>query len=176
MTEQLATPQTPTETPNMVPKKVFNRIIQSIEPWNGVNTEINWVNWRKDQYQIKTQWSGRETLVCYLNFFSQSERDAVHAEIFKRYSRKDQKPYLQQGHGWSKYRHDLVCKRLITINELSAVANEMGIKHTVIYVQENISARPLFDEMGISLIPGEMGKELIDGVMHPYSRDVNRCL
>lgn len=176
MIEQQTNPQVSTGNPCMVPQKVFNDIINSIKPWRSVNTEINWVNWRKDEYQIKVEWSGRATLVCYLNFFSQSERDAVHAAIFEKHARAGEKPYLQQGHGWAKYRHDMVSDKLITINELSAIANEMDIKHTVIYAQENISARPLFDDMGIPLVAGEMGKELIDGVMQPYSREAGKCL
>lgn len=155
---------------------LFRDAVSKIKIYRKAGTSVNWVNWRQNQFQIKVSWNNNGSLSCYLNFFSAADRDHVHAELFERYAKPGTTPYRQEGHGWTKLRHDFGTDDVITINELAQVADEAFIRYTVIYAQEDISVRPLFDLMGIPLVPGEMGKELIDGVMTPYSREVGKCL
>lgn len=160
----------------MVSPDILTSVLQALEPYGKPGTSVRWVNWRKDQFQIKVEWNNRHALACYLNFFSLTDRDKVHAKLFRLYADSDAKPSVEIGHGWEKQRHDFRTSNLLTVNELAGIADEMGAKYTIIYAQEDISARPLFDAMGIPLVPGEMGKELIDGVMVPYSRQRGKCL
>lgn len=152
------------------------KAIGEMKVYNKTGTSVRWVNWRESEYQIKVTWNGNCSLHCYLNFFSAAERDAVHEEAFNVHAMAGEKPYLEKGHGRVKLRHDFFTTKVVTVNQLAAIADEMGIQYTVIYKQECIEARPLFQTLGIPLVPGEMGKELINGVMKSYSCDVFKCL
>lgn len=160
----------------LVDSQLFCAALDELKCYGKKGTSVDWVNWRKGQYQIKVCWNGNCGLACYLNFFSSADRDAVHAELFKRYADPGTKPYLEEGHGWTKLRHSFFTQSLLSINELAEVAHEMGRKFTIIYVQECVEFRYLFTIMGIPLVPGEMGKEWIDGIMHPYSCETGKNL
>lgn len=161
-----------TELKEIVPEPMFtealNHLCDARKYVCNKETSVTWVNWREKEFQIKVSWHGSLGLMCYLNFFSISERDCALKALFNVYAKSGEKPFIEQGHGWTKARYGFVSNDTLTINALANKVAELGYHFTIIYNQEYISARSAFDVMGIPLVPGERGKELIDGIMKPY--------
>lgn len=145
-------------------------------------TYLNWVNWRSGA-QVKMTWNGISSFSVYFDMRTNdlytsvhSARDALLEKAFKTFMPEGAKPRIEYGHGWTKARHEFWSNDFISANQIAELANELGLCFTVIYVQECIDARPAFDILGIPLVPGEMGKEWIDGEYHPYSCPTGKCL
>ena len=148
--------------------------IAAIKPYGATGTSVGWVNWRASEYQIKVTWNNSEALECYLNFFSAADRDFIHAKLFARYAEAGSKPFKDEGHGWTVLRHNFRTSSILTINEMARLADELGVRYTVIYKQS--SNRHLFEIMGIPLAAGESGKEVVDGQVMPYRCLTGKCL
>lgn len=158
----------------MVREELLMSAIGQLDHWwpNSVeiNTGVTWVNWRNGSFQVKMLWKRNPTFSCYLDFGKNvSAREAVLKAVFDRFALEGQKPYLERGHGWSKYDYSLDSGEFISVNKVAEIATELGFEFTVLYVQGSISCRHIFDTMGIPLVPGEMGKEWIGGEFAPYS-------
>jgi hypothetical protein len=160
----------------MVKKSLFMAAIGELTSFGEQGTSVKWVNWRKDEYQIVLEWNNAPSFACYLSIKSATDRDALHKKLFELFANKDQKPFHQEGHGWSKMRYDFWSSNVISINKIADIADGMGLVYTIIYAQESISARNVFNTMQIGLVPGESGKELIQGTYSPYARETGKCL
>ncbi|HDS0960469.1 TPA: hypothetical protein QDZ28_004222 [Pseudomonas putida] len=156
--------------PNLVPAELLKAATDQLNKWNpNAVTRLSWVNWRQG-YQIKMGWYDGAALNCYLDFKKNSAgRDAVLKHLFNLHAGPGKKPSVINGHGWSKLCHEFSTGEFLSVNEVAEVAKSLGCEFTVIYVQTCVSARPVFEVMGIPLVPGEMGKEWIDGEFVPYS-------
>lgn len=179
MNEHQRSPQatnTPAQLPLVAPELLL-AAIDALPKWDKVNvSKVTWVNWRQG-FQIKMGWHSGAALQCYVDFGRDSvARDCVLARAFHAYAPTGQQPGIIDGHGWTKLNYTFHSKNFISVNEVAAIATEMGYEFTVIYVQEDISARPVFDLMGIPLVPGEMGKEWVNGQFVAYSRTGYQCL
>ncbi|WP_116892955.1 hypothetical protein [Pseudomonas savastanoi] len=154
----------------MVPVELLKAAIDQLPKWNlKVTSSLTWVNWRQG-FQIKMGWYDGASLLCYLDFKdNQTARDSVLRRVFEIHADAGQKPRLVNGHGWSRYEYELRTTKFISVNEVAEIAQSMGYEFNVLYVQECIGARPVFDTMEIPLIPGEMGKEWVGGGFIPYS-------
>lgn len=161
----------------MVPIEHLKTAIDQLDKWNPkVATSTTWVNWRQG-FQIKMLWFGCASFACYLDFKkNMAARDAVLKCVFEKHAVAGQKPSKIDGHGWTAYDYSLHSSEFISVNEVADIAVAMGFVFSVIYVQECISARPAFDTLGIPLVPGEMGKEWLDGAFVPYSCPSGACL
>lgn len=131
-------------------------------------TYVSWVNWRQG-FQIVMSWHGNPSLRCYVCFETHSDRQAVFKQVFEEFAAAGQKPKTIDGHGWSAPDYTLYSGDFISVNAVARAAAAQGVNFTVIYNQESVSARPLFGVMGIPLVPGEMGKEWVNGEFIPYS-------
>lgn len=144
----------------MVPVEKLKAAIDQLNKWD-INTvsSVSWVNWRGG-YQIKMGWYRGAALNCYLDFKAdRTARDAVLKDVFNKFAVAGQKPKRIDGHGWSCMDYSLDSTSFISVNEVADIAQSMGYEFTVIYVQECVTARPVFGTMGIPLVPGESGKE-----------------
>ena len=144
----------------MVPVDVLRSAIDTLESWNDQPlSSVGWVNWRKG-YQVKLLWKGNPTFICYLDFgSSMAARDTVLKHAFDRYAPAGMKPRKEVGHGWTRLDHSMRIDAFISVQDLAAIADELGFVYTILYVQNTSDARPLFDALGIPLVPGESGKE-----------------
>lgn len=154
----------------MVPIDLLKSAIEQLPKWNPESvTRLTWVNWRKG-YQIKIHWYGDASFICYLDFKQDRlARDAVLKRAFEVHAGAGMKPLLIRGHGWTELDYEFQSDTFISVNEIAEIAQDMGYDFTVLYVQECIGSRPVFQLMGIPLVPGEMGKEWISGAFVPYS-------
>lgn len=138
-------------------------------------SRVSCVNWRGG-YQIKVSWKGGVGLECYLDFGkNHAGRSRVLRAAHSFHAPKDYKPVL----GYVPLDEDRFAfesNAFISINDIATLALDMGEPFTVLYVQSSISARPLFADMGIGLVPGEMGKEWIDGEFVGYRCETGKCL
>lgn len=161
----------------MVTLESLRSAIEQLPRWSpDVTTRITWVNWRNG-FQVKVAWYGNASFICYLDFGKDSSaREGLLKRVFDKYSTAGEKPSVIEGHGWSRLDYSLKSKDFISVNELAKIAEEMGAHFTVLYVQECVSSRPLFDLMDIPLVPGEMGKEWVSGSFIPYSCPSGQCL
>ena len=161
----------------MVPAELLQQAVDQLPKWNpNTVTRATWVNWR-DGFQIKINWYDGAALVCYLDFKKDVlARDAVLKRVFEAHAATGQKPKTINGHGWSALDYTFSTGQFISANEVAELVNEMGFECSVIYVQESVSARPVFAFMGIPLMAGEMGKEWVGGEFIPYSRAIGKCL
>ncbi len=161
----------------MVPIELLKRAIDQLPKWNpNTTSRLTWVNWRQG-FQIKMSWYGQASLVCFLDFKKNVQaRDAVLKQIFSKHADPGKKPVTIAGHGWTALDHSLRSNEFISVNEVAEIAESMGFEFTVLYVQECSAARPAFDTMGIPLVPGEMGKEWVEGTFVPYSCPSGQCL
>ncbi|MBM5458718.1 hypothetical protein H8F21_14210 [Pseudomonas sp. P66] len=154
----------------MVPAELLKAAIDQLSKWDPkAATRLSWVNWRQG-YQIKMCWYGGAALNCYLDFKKDSTaRDAVLRHLFERHAGPGKKPTMINGHGWTALDHQFSTGEFLSVNEIAEVAKGLGYEFTVLYVQESVSARPAFSLMEIPLVPGETGKEWIDGEIVPYA-------
>ncbi|MBI6727123.1 hypothetical protein YA0089_26275 [Pseudomonas viridiflava] len=165
----------------MVREELLLSAVEQLESWRadklGMDTGITWVNWRNGSFQVKMLWRRNPTFVCFLDFGKNfSARDSVLKAVFTRFAVDGQKPYLERGHGWSKMDYSLDASMFISVNQVAEIATELGVDFSVLYVQESISSRHIFDTLGIPLVPGEMGKEWIGGEFIPYSCPIGQNL
>lgn len=160
----------------MVTAEALRAAIDQLDKWSAdISTSLSWVNWRNG-YQIKMTWYGGAAFACYLDFGkNRTARDAVLQRVFEG-AAPGQEPQIIDGHGWSCLDYSANSKNFISVNEVAAVASAMDAEFSVLYVQESISARLVFNTMGIPLVPGEMGKEWINGEFVPYSCPLGQCL
>ncbi|HDS1721653.1 hypothetical protein NPS53_09085 [Pseudomonas putida] len=161
----------------MVPIDNLKAAIDQLDKWSPkVATSTSWVNWRQG-FQIKMVWYGCASFACYLDFKKDAAaRNAVLKRVFEAHAVAGQKPSKIDGHGWSAYDYSLRCSEFISVNEVAEIAESLGYEFSVLYVQECIGARPAFETLGIPLVPGETGKEWIDGAFVPYSCPMGACL
>lgn len=161
----------------MVPAALLRNAIDQLDKWSpDLGANITWVNWRQG-FQVKMSWYGAAAFACYLDFGrDRVARDSVLKAVFERFAPAGQKPRVEKGHGWTALDFSLRSKKYICLNDVIEIARSMGHQFTVIYVQECISSRPIFETMGIALVPGEMGKELINGEFVSYSTPLGMCL
>ena len=161
----------------MVPENLFRAAVDQLPQWrNSKLSHVGWVNWR-DGYQIQMKWKGYETFSCYLDFGrNKSARAAVITRLFELHAPAGQKPSVIDGHGWQALDHTFFTNEFLSVNAVAALATEMGFEFTVLYVQESISSRPIFDTMGIPLVPGETGKEWTGSELISYAKPMNRYL
>lgn len=161
----------------MVPVELLRSAIEQLPKWSPkVTTAVTWVNWRQG-FQIKMSWFGSSSFVCYLDFKkNKGARAAVLKTVFDKFAVTGQKPGVIDGHGWTAMDFSLHSSAFISVNDVAAMATEMGYDFSILYVQEDISSRSIFTLMGIPLVPGEMGKEWINGQFLSYSRPVGMCL
>lgn len=156
--------------PNLVPAELLKSAIDQLSKWDlTATTRLSWVNWRQG-YQIKMAWYGGSALNCYLDFkANMTARDAVLRRLFKLHAAPGKKPTVINGHGWTTLCHEFSTVEFLSVNEVAAVAKSLGHEFTILYVQTCVSARPTFDQLGIPLVPGEMGKEWINGAFVSYA-------
>lgn len=142
-------------------------------------TEFSWVNWRTAYgCQIAVSWCG--LAACFRVYFDFPEkehinRDAALAELFAKFAPEGLKPREVWGHGWTSWNHDFVAEGVVSIHQIYQIAKKHGCT-SIIYNQESISARWVFDSLGIPLVPGESGKEWIKGKFHPYATEAGKCI
>jgi hypothetical protein len=160
----------------MITAETLRTAIDQLDKWSPeIATSLSWVNWRKG-FQIKMTWFGGAAFACYLDFGKNAAaRDAVLKRVFSGVA-PGEEPKVIDGHGWSCLDYSVGSKSFISVNEVAAVASSMGFEFKVLYVQESISARPVFHTMGIPLIPGETGKEWVNGEFISYSCPPDQCL
>lgn len=161
----------------MVPVVAFKQAIDQLPIWrNNIGTRVTWVNWRNGN-QIKMGWSDNASFHCYIDFGKDgAARMSTMKAAFERFSEAGDKPSVKQGHGWSELDYSFHTKQFVSINEVVELAQGLGLPFTVIYCQSCIDSRPIFETMGIPLVPGEMGKEWIDGEFIPYACPTGRNL
>jgi hypothetical protein len=161
----------------MVPANLFRAAVDQLPQWrNSKMSHVGWVNWR-DGYQVQLQWKGYESFSCYLDFGrNKAARNTVIASLFERHAPAGQKPAVIDGHGWQALDHTFSTNEFLSVNEVAELATEMGFDFTVLYVQASISSRPIFETMGIPLVPGETGKEWTGSEFISYATPTNRCL
>jgi len=154
----------------MVPFELLKAAVEQLPKWNPTAvTRLTSVNWRQG-YQIKISWYGGASFNCYLDFKRDHlARESVLKRAFGLYAEAGVKPRKVEGHGWSMLDYEFGSDTFISVNEIADLAQSMGFEFTVLYVQSCVSSRPVFSVMGIPLVPGEMGKEWIDGEFVPYS-------
>ncbi|MEX6780386.1 hypothetical protein [Pseudomonas aeruginosa] len=154
----------------MVPVELLKTAVEQLPKWNvSAVTRLTSVNWRQG-YQIKMHWYDGAAFICYLDFKRDyNAREAVLKRAFEQFADDGAKPRTIDGHGWTKLDYEFRSGSFISVNEIAQIAQSMGYDFTVLYVQESISSRPIFSVMGIPLVPGEMGKEWVDGEFVPYS-------
>lgn len=161
----------------MIDPTKLREAIEQLPVWrNGHGTSITWVNWRNG-YQIKMGWNDSASFHCYIDFGKDyAARESILAAAFACFSDAGDKPTVEHGHGWSKLDHSFHTKQFISVNEVAELAQAKGITFSIIYCQSCIGSRPIFETMGIPLVPGEMGKEWINGEFIPYSCPSGKCL
>lgn len=160
----------------MVPAESLEKAVNLLNKYSKKATRITFVNWR-GSYQVKMGWYGGAALECFLDFQGdKAARDAVLKAVFEKHAAPGGEPATIDGHGWSFSDYTLIAEPFISLNEVAGIAEQMGFQFSVLYVQEDISARPVFEVMGIPLVPGEMGKEWKGGQFHSYTRSVDACL
>jgi hypothetical protein len=144
----------------MVPVDVLRSAIDQLEAWHAPRlSTIGWVNWRKG-YQVKLLWKSNPTFICYLDFGTNSAaREAVMKRAFERFAPAGTKPKKEIGHGWTRLDYSLRTDDFVSVQDLAEIADELGFQYTILYVQNTSGARPLFETLGIPLVPGESGKE-----------------
>ena len=147
----------------MVPVEQLKAAVEQLPKWSPqITSRISWVNWRQG-FQIKAHWYGNCSLLCYLDFKDSVARDDTLATAFKRFAAPGARPRVIHGHGWSCLDYSFPSDHFVSINELAEIVDAQGYAYTVLYVQECVGARPLFEILGIPLVPGEMGKEWVGG-------------
>ncbi|NMZ66910.1 hypothetical protein HBN99_21555 [Pseudomonas oryzihabitans] len=147
----------------MVPVEQLKAAVEQLPKWSPqITSRISWVNWRQG-FQIKAHWYGNCSLLCYLDFKDSVARDDTLATAFKRFAAPGARPRVIHGHGWSCLDYSFPSDHFVSINELAEIVDAKGYAYTVLYVQECVGARPLFEILGIPLVPGEMGKEWVGG-------------
>ena len=160
----------------MVPVDLLKSAIDQLDKWSPETaTRVTWVNWRQGS-QIKMSWFGSASFACYLDFKNWDHRDIVLKKIFEAHAEPGKKPRKVDGHGWTSLDYSLNCGEFISVNEVATLTESLGYEFTVLYVQECISARPIFTAMGIPLVPGEMGKEWMNNAFVPYACPIGQCL
>ncbi|MFL1449236.1 hypothetical protein ACI77O_12645 [Pseudomonas tritici] len=160
----------------MVPAELLQKAVDMLPKYSKKTTYITWVNWRQG-YQVKMGWFSGSALECYLDFKgNRAARDSVLKAVFEKYSPSGRKPGTIDGHGWSAADYTLHGETFVSVNDVADIATDLGLEFSVLYVQESITARPVFGAMGIPLVPGEMGKVWVDGKFLPYTRTVDACL
>ena len=140
-------------------------------------TEVHGVCWRQDASQVKVEWNRNSSLAVYINVMASENfasprcaRNELLKKAFSKFMPVGTKPYHRVSQGYNELEYNFDYKGFISVEELLVIADELGLKYSVIYAQESICARPAFDLLGIPLNAGEMGKEWINGIYHPYTR------
>lgn len=153
----------------MVPAELLRNALDQLTQWQPqIGAKITWVNWRQG-FQVKVSWYGNSSFVCFLDFGKDHvARDSVLKGVFEKFAPAGQKAKIEHGHGWSARDYSLESQQYISLNDVVDVANGLHCTFSVLYTQEG-SGRPLFDIMGIPLVPGESGKEWINGELVSYS-------
>ncbi len=161
----------------MVTADLLRSAIDQLEKWSPrVVSTLTWVNWRRG-YQVKISWHGNATFACYLDFGKNCQaRDAVLKCAFEAFAVAGDKPRVIDGHGWKAMDYSLQSNSFISSNDVAAMAKEMGLECSILYVQECVASRPIFITLGIPLVPGEMGKEWVNGEFVPYARPIGQNL
>lgn len=163
----------------MVPAHVFTDAIKKLPEWdNNPNrfSSVDTVDWRSG-FQIVMMWRGNATFQCYLDFGKDhAARDAVMRAAFEQHAPAGKKPKRIACHGYSCLEHEFDSPEILTVNQIAEIAEGLGYKFTVLYVQSCSASRPLFDDLGIPLSIGEMGKEWKDGAFIPYSTPMGKNL
>lgn len=153
----------------MVPVEQLKAAVEQLPKWSPqIASRVGWVNWRKG-FQVKAHWYGNCALRCYLDFNDPFARDDILATAFKRFAAPHARLRVIDGHGWSCPDYSFQSDHFVSINELAEIADAKGYAYTVLYVQECIGARPVFETLGIPLVPDEMGKEWVGGEFISYS-------
>tara|TARA_R110002094_G_scaffold165050_1_gene148970 strand:+ start:128 stop:652 length:525 start_codon:yes stop_codon:yes gene_type:complete len=161
---------------SLVPVNLLKEALDLLPTYGKAGTDLGCVNWR-DAFQITVQWNNNSCLECYVEFQRSSDRNAILKAAFDRFAPGGTKPMLRDTYTiWERPEYVFHAPELISVNDIVAICIERGVEVTVLYVQESPKARPVFDVMGIPLVPGEMGKEWINGEFHPYSRHKDKCL
>lgn len=133
------------------------------------STRVVWVNWREDSVQIKFTWNDVSDFAVYLDFkakclgASDRNRDAVMKKLFEMHAPMGQKPFKDR---WGFMRYDFITTEFVSPNQAAKIADELGYEYTVIYATQG--NREFMSKIGISIVPGETGKEWISGVFHSY--------
>lgn len=166
----------PTSIESLVSADVLQGAVNKLKMYGKWKlSRVSYVNWRNG-YQIKVSWKDSGALECFLDFGkNHAGRNRVLRAAHSFYAPKDYEPVL----GYTPSEEDrfgFESNAFISVNDIAALALGMGEPFTVLYVQSSISARPLFADMGIGLVPGEMGKEWIDGEFVGYSCETGKCL
>lgn len=173
---------------SLVPADKLLQAIESLPAWprdrTEMRTSLSWVNWRSSKgAQIKLSWRGCSSFLVFIDVLDSEgygnryrAREALLEAAFKQFADEGAKPRLEHGHGWTAYRWDFTAKRFVTPQDITAIAEKMGIHVGALYVQECISGRHAFDILGIPLVPGENGKEFVGGEWISYSTPLGKCL
>jgi hypothetical protein len=162
----------------MVPISDLKAGIDLLKVWHtaDMGTRVSWVNWR-DGYQLKMGWNGSAAFNCYLDFGKAfASRQSAMKAAFERFAEPGTKPRVEQGHGWTELDHSFKTKQFVSVNEVAELAKDLGLEFTIIYCQTCSGSRHIFETMGIALVPGEVGKELVNGELIPYSCPMGRNL
>lgn len=155
----------------MVPISALKSGIDQLKVWHetDIGTRVSWVNWR-DGFQLKMGWNGSASFHCYLDFGKNVDaRKSAMKAAFERFAELGTKPRVEEGHGWSQLDYSFKTQQFVSVNEVAELAKDLGLEFTIIYCQTCIASRPIFETMGIPLVPGETGKEWVDGELIPYS-------
>lgn len=142
-------------------------------------THFTWVNWRTAYGgQVAVSWGNTgSSFRVYFDFpeHHRPARDDALRVLFSKYAPKHLKAGLIEGHGWTKEEHTFTADRIVGIWEIYQVVKRYGCT-SIIYVQESVSARWVFDKLGIPLVPGESGKEWVKGKFIPYATPQGKCI
>lgn len=152
----------------MIPDSTLRAAIDKLPKYkNSANTYVSWIGLGQSCL-IKISWFSRESaLCCYIDFKNnQNERDAVLKAAFLKFAKGSSEAFHDTKVGVT---YSFSSNEVLTPNDIIELAKTKDIGFTLIYAQEDISARPLFEDLGIPLIPGETGKEWVKGDYLSYS-------
>lgn len=161
----------------LIPAKLIETAIQNDKNAHSkeMSTFLSWVNWRENSAQIKMTWRDSISLTVYFDFKADSKsqsvanRQAVLKKLFEMHSTKKTPGFGNATNGPS---YDFHTQKFISPNDVAAVADEMGVEYSVIYVEgfsfSTFESSNFMAEFGMPLTRGETGKEWIKGEYHSY--------
>lgn len=162
--------------------------VSSIVPhyYQERGTSVNWVNWRTgDGAQISLVWHGYTGIRVFIDVHGSEKhpgcskitlRDQLLEEVFNRRAPLGEKPWVEHGHAWTKRRFSFRTPEFVSPSEVSDIADQMGIEHSIVYVVSCDAGRSILTAMGFSVRVGEMGREWKNGYLSSYSHPLGRNL
>jgi hypothetical protein len=132
-------------------------------------SRLTWVDWRQDSVQIKMNWNEISSFEVYIDFkaenktVSRHNRDHILQVLFNHYC-PDKKPSRNR---WEELEYTFMTDSFVSPNKVAEVADNLGYEYTIIYKTDG--SRDFMEKIGLPIVPGETGKEWINGVYNSYS-------